>query len=87
MTTLALAFQISSKVSHLGFWKFAFGNQYVLVFFEGLDALDTEDIFVLGLVGKKKPEGFEFQSIAEHLRQMALGRSGRAKEKDMGFCC
>src|SRR5713226_6341908 len=75
LTTLALAFQISSQVSHLCHRKFTFGDEYVFVFFERLDALNAEDVFVFGLVGEKKPEGFEFQRVAEHLCQVAFGRS------------
>src|SRR5262245_43145402 len=51
-----------------------------------MDALDTEDVFVFGLVGKKKTESFQLQSVAEHLCQVAFGCSGRAEEKHMGFC-
>ena len=58
LTTLALAFQISSRYATSACGSLPSGNQYVLVFFKGLNALDTEDIFVLGLVREKKSERF-----------------------------
>src|SRR5206468_3248250 len=74
------------QVSHLCHRKFTFGDEYVFVFFERLDALNTEDVFVLGLICEKKAESFEIQSVAEHLRQVALGRSRRTEKEDMDSC-
>ena len=74
------------QVSHLGFWQLTLGNEHVLVFFERLDALDAEDVFVFSFVREKKSESFKLQGIAEHLGQMALRGSRRTEEEDMGFC-
>src|SRR5262249_59814360 len=86
LTTLALAFQISSRHATSA------SGSLPSVMSTSLSSLSAWMLWIpkmsLCLVSsvEKKPEGFEFQGIAEHLRQVALGGSRRTEEKDVGFC-